>query len=59
MEHCKNPLKPECHNENILLYMQINQEKLPICQQCWNAIAETTYEWGEDTLMEKEKSRPN
>ena len=50
MEQCKNPLKPECHNENIMLYIQINQEKLPICQQCWNAIAETTYEWGEDTI---------
>ncbi|MDR2204197.1 MAG: hypothetical protein LBE76_07915 [Nitrososphaerota archaeon] len=43
-EHCQNPLNPECNNQNIVLYIQVNQEKLATCQQCWNQLAETTIE---------------
>ncbi|MDR1993616.1 MAG: hypothetical protein LBQ98_09055 [Nitrososphaerota archaeon] len=43
-ERCQNPLKPECNNQNIALYLQVNQEKLAICQQCWHEIAEATTE---------------
>jgi len=45
MEHCKNPWKDDCKNENIKLYIEIKGEKLPICQQCWNRIADQGYEW--------------
>ncbi|MDR2720295.1 MAG: hypothetical protein LBC03_05790 [Nitrososphaerota archaeon] len=44
MEQCKNPKKPECQNKDIIVYLQINQEKTPICQQCWFALAETITE---------------
>jgi len=45
MEHCKNPWKNECKSENIKLYIQVKGEKLPICQQCWNRIADQEQEW--------------
>jgi hypothetical protein len=45
MEHCKNPWIDACKSENIKLYIQIKGEKLPICQQCWNKIADQEQEW--------------
>jgi len=48
MEQCKNPLNPECNNKDIAVYLQINQEKVPICQHCWNQLAETTIEWNQE-----------
>jgi hypothetical protein len=45
IEQCKNPIKPDCNNEDIVVYIQINQEKYPICQKCWNQLAETTIDW--------------
>jgi hypothetical protein len=45
MEHCKNPWKDECKSENIKLYIQVKGENLPICQQCWNKIADQEQEW--------------
>jgi hypothetical protein len=45
MEHCKNPWKDSCKSENIKLYIEIKGEKLPICQQCWNNIADQEAEW--------------
>jgi hypothetical protein len=44
MEHCKNPLKEACKSEDIKLYIEMNGQKLPICQQCWNKIADLE-EW--------------
>lgn len=49
-EICKNPfLKKgeECLNENIWLYIQIEDEKCPICQGCWCNIADSAKEWGD------------
>jgi len=45
MEHCKNPWKGTCKNENIKLYIQLKGENLPICQQCWTKIADENEEW--------------
>jgi hypothetical protein len=45
MEHCKNPWKETCHCEDIKLYIQLKGETLPICQQCWNKIAENEQDW--------------
>ncbi|MDR1993165.1 MAG: hypothetical protein LBQ98_06710 [Nitrososphaerota archaeon] len=41
MEQCRNPLKPKCQNKDIAVYLQINQENLPLCQQCWTTLAES------------------
>ena len=50
MEHCRNPWKPNCTNEDIKLYIQIKSENLPICKDCWNKqLAEGSQEWGPDT----------
>ncbi len=45
MEKCQNPWKNNCHSENIKLYITVKGEKLPICKQCWNNLAETDTEW--------------
>jgi len=34
--------------KDIALYLQINQEKIPIGQHCWNQLAETTIEWNQE-----------
>jgi hypothetical protein len=47
MEHCKNPWKNNCKSENIKLYIQFKGEKLPICKQCWNRIADDEVNWGD------------
>ncbi|MDR0460882.1 MAG: hypothetical protein LBH62_05545 [Nitrososphaerota archaeon] len=54
MEQCKNPLKPQCNNEDIVVYLQIDQEKRPICQQCWNQLAETAIDWNPENLRDEE-----
>jgi hypothetical protein len=47
-EICKNPFKKiTCENENIKVYIQINDENLPICEQCWIDLSISKYEWGE------------
>ncbi len=45
MEHCKNPWIDNCACENIKLYIQMNGENLPICNQCWSKIAEQEADW--------------
>ncbi|MCL1969960.1 MAG: hypothetical protein FWF66_00590 [Candidatus Bathyarchaeota archaeon] len=52
MEQCKNPLKPGCPNKDIAVYLQITQEKLSICQQCWTILSETTEDWDKETLKD-------
>jgi hypothetical protein len=47
MEHCKNPWKNNCKSGNIKLYIQFKGEKLPICKQCWNHLAEKELNWGD------------
>jgi hypothetical protein len=47
LEHCKNPWKNKCKNENIKLYIIVKGEKLPICRQCWNRIADKELNWGD------------
>ncbi|MDR2202812.1 MAG: hypothetical protein LBE76_00600 [Nitrososphaerota archaeon] len=49
MEQCKNPLNPKCQSKDIVLYLQINQEKIAICQQCWIDLSETTEDWNKET----------
>jgi hypothetical protein len=45
MEHCKNPWESHCDREDIKLYIQLNGEKLPICEECWGHIADQDVEW--------------
>jgi len=45
MERCKNPWKSDCENENIKLYIIYRGEKLPICQCCWESIADKDVNW--------------
>ncbi|MDR1993079.1 MAG: hypothetical protein LBQ98_06235 [Nitrososphaerota archaeon] len=45
MEQCKNPWKHVCTSEDIKLYIQINGENLPICQQCWGQLADQEEGW--------------
>jgi hypothetical protein len=60
IEQCKNPLKPNCHQEEIVVYIQIGQEKLPLCCQCWTEMAESNVEWDEEGLKtEKETLHSN
>ncbi|MCW4006101.1 MAG: hypothetical protein NWF04_05850 [Candidatus Bathyarchaeota archaeon] len=40
MEHCENPWNDACSSENIKLYIMVDGEKRPICQQCWTDIAD-------------------
>jgi len=56
MEQCKNPQKLECHNKDIIVYLQINQEKTPICQQCWFELADANIEWDENGLRVAENN---
>ncbi|MEM2972063.1 MAG: hypothetical protein QW270_06550 [Candidatus Bathyarchaeia archaeon] len=45
MEHCKNPWDKKCKNGDIEVYILFRGEKLPICKQCWNQIANKDLEW--------------
>jgi hypothetical protein len=54
-EHCCNPLKLKCENKDILLYIQIGSKKTPICKQCWNTLADSRMEWGEEGLKNEEE----
>jgi hypothetical protein len=45
VEHCRNPWKGTCKSENIKLYIQVKGETCPICNQCWNKIADEDEEW--------------
>ncbi|MCL2134453.1 MAG: hypothetical protein FWH37_02700 [Candidatus Bathyarchaeota archaeon] len=55
MNNAKIPY-PNCRQEEIVVYIQIGQEKLPPCRQCWTEMAESTIEWDEEGLKtEKEK----
>jgi len=46
-EQCQNFLKPKCDCTNIVLYIQLGSEKLPICEKCWSELAELTVDWPE------------
>ena len=50
MEVCHNPLKSECESSDIVVYIQVGTERLPICRQCWGELAESDFEWGEEGL---------
>jgi hypothetical protein len=45
MEHCKNPWKDECKNNEIELYILFRGEKRPICKRCWSKMADKDQEW--------------
>ena len=46
-EKCTNPWKEECANTDIEVYIiQKEENKLPICHECWTSIAESNHEWG-------------
>lgn len=45
-ETCQNPFtEHKCKSTNIKLYIQVNGERLPICENCWNKIADSKEEW--------------
>jgi hypothetical protein len=49
-EVCGNPFKhkEKCKNTNIKLYIVIKGKQLPICHECWDKIADSNKEWGND-----------
>lgn len=49
-QQCKNPLKPACSNKDIAVYLQVDQELLPLCQQCWFSLAETEIDLNKENL---------
>ncbi|MDR2204193.1 MAG: hypothetical protein LBE76_07895 [Nitrososphaerota archaeon] len=44
-EQCQNFLKPKCSCTDIILYIQLDSERLPICKNCWPELAELTEDW--------------
>lgn len=46
---CQNPWNPHCNNTDIVVFIRYKDETLPICQECWNKIADSDLEWGEET----------
>jgi len=44
-EHCRNPWKNDCKNENIAVYIEWKGRRVPLCQSCWEKIAESDLEW--------------
>jgi len=59
-EQCRNFLKPNCKNTNITLYIQLDSDKLPICQQCWCELSELPVEWPkEGAKIEEKQDQPN
>lgn len=55
-EKCRNPLKPECEGRDIAVYIQAGSERLPICRECWMALAEEDVEWDERGMRFRGKS---
>lgn len=45
IEHCRNPWSEHCDNEHIKLYIQFKGEIIPICDNCWDKIADQDKEW--------------
>jgi len=45
MERCKNPLRKECRESDIAVYILFKGERLPICRQCWSRMADDDVEW--------------
>jgi hypothetical protein len=54
-EQCRNFLKLECDCTDIVLYIQLGSERLPICKKCWSELADLTVEWDEHGLKSEEK----
>jgi len=54
-EQCRNFLKPKCGCTDIVLYIQLDSERLPICENCWPELAELTEDWVEYRLKSEEK----
>jgi len=54
-EQCQNFLKPKCSCTDIVLYIQLDSERLPICKNCWPELAELTEDWNEHMLKGEEK----
>lgn len=50
-EQCRNPWNTSCTNTNITVYIVYRGERLPICSNCWDTIAESEAEWGEETAQ--------
>lgn len=45
LEHCKNPWNESCTSEDIKVYIQLKGENVPICQHCWDKIADADGDW--------------
>jgi len=54
-ERCRSPLNPNCGGRDIAVYIVFDGKRLPICQRCWEQIAETDLEWGEGVSKAKLK----
>jgi len=39
-ERCMNPWNGECSSQDITLYIFYEGQRLPICRECWKAIAQ-------------------
>jgi len=48
IEHCNNPWKRSCSNQDIVVYIEYKNEQCPICSFCWLKIADSLHEWGND-----------
>ncbi|UCD40231.1 MAG: hypothetical protein JSV87_01420 [Candidatus Bathyarchaeota archaeon] len=44
-EHCKNPWNGKCTASDVQLYIYYKNKQVPICQRCWNQIADKDLEW--------------
>jgi hypothetical protein len=42
--------KAQCGCTDIVLYIQLGSERLPICKNCWFELAELTEDWNEHKL---------
>ncbi|MEM2098244.1 MAG: hypothetical protein QXU99_00650 [Candidatus Bathyarchaeia archaeon] len=45
LEHCKNPWNNKCVSEDIMLYILLRGEKLPVCRRCWSELADSEVYW--------------
>ena len=43
IEHCANPWKEDCKGTDVVLYILFEGDKLPICGECWNRIADKNF----------------
>jgi len=55
VEQCCNLLKPTCKNTDVVVYILLGSEKIPLCHKCWCELAELDVEWGEEGLKNGEK----